>query len=258
MQDHLFDAQKRFYGCSARKKLFLGGRQSGKTETLAVEALEEAGNYGKSVYWVTSTEQMAQEAARKIRDFTNLKDISQSLKADIKSFKRTELRFNSGGRILFTSLGRGERFIGEDLIILDDASMLKEEAYDTIDVAMKTPTETYQWLASATPECGEYMRKVENYGFKTIPVPTRANPMVDEEFLQNMIGTMGREKATKTFLLGHNINDHLIVDYDDGDERIYECVLCDLEVAPSLEEPDENLATMEAWTYGMAENESCC
>ena len=257
MKDYLFDAQKRFYGCSARRRLFLGGRQSGKTTTVSVEAIEEAGHYGRDVYFVGPKQRMVYAAADRVRDLVQQFDHSGKLKSNVTKSTRDEIRFSSGGRIRFSTLRGSDWLRGEDVIVLDEANFLADEAWTEIENFMRGPQKA-KWLATMTPRRGlNTLDRLRDYGFKAIPVTTQSNPLITPDSMEAVRNEYSDDEFRRAFMVGMAVNDHLIVEHETDSERVHECVLCELEVRIPLSSEAERMAMTEGWTYGMAQDHSC-
>lgn len=259
MNDYLFEAQNRFYGCSAKRKLFLGGRRSGKTTTLAVESIEDAAHRGKHVEWYSPQQRQATSACTKAQEIVREFDKEGILKVDVEQYTKDRIEFRQSGSIKFSTLFRGSRIgSSDDTVVFDEINYFGGEDWRTIiNPAFNNNPQT-KFLAAMTPKGGyEPVERLQNAGFKTIPVPTRSNPRVDMDQLNHQRNSLSEKEFRREYLLGHALNDHLVINHDEDEERIFECVLCDLEVTVPLDAEDENIAKAEGWTYGLAQDTSC-
>lgn len=243
LANHLFPRQRDFFDCSHKRKFIAGGRQSGKTTTLAAEALDAASD-GDDVAFVTFKDSASKEACKK----------TTKLGFDygfIHDAKRELIEVEGGGIIDFQRLRRGSTFRKYDLVVIDEIM-----SWDPSTIKVFLPLTDVPIYAAGTPFAGRKTLKwLYEEDFTRVTIPTKANPLVDEGFIEERKKDLDESKYRRDHLPGLVLNEHLIHSFEqNNEERTYECGMCDFKEKHKL---GEGAPTSNAWVLGKAMAVDC-
>ena len=194
-----FDYQKKFMDADSNRKAFVSGRRVGKSRTAGWLALWKAATFSNAEILVTA------KAQRQSMEMFNqiLKEIRESDASDdqwgIVNQTRTEINFDNGSRILSLPVVRdGSNIRGygakDNMIIVDEAAFIKDEIFQEVFSPMLAVGDG-EFILLSTPfgKKGFLFDRFTDDDWFTIQVPTSANPLVDEKFIEEQ-----RQNLTQT------------------------------------------------------------
>ncbi len=174
---------------SARRKVYLWGRQSGKTMTAAIEALWTAlFHKDHTVLIVSSSLNQAQELIRHVKTFlTQYISTHPGLPSNLITRETSdELWFNNSSRILVRPGTANIRGYKAHLLIIDEAAQVPDELITQSAPPVLSTTRgrmilisTPHSIGTAFDEACRNRRVYKVFG----PVPTSANPYHDPQYL---------------------------------------------------------------------------
>jgi phage FluMu gp28-like protein len=188
-----FDYQKDFMDEDSRKKLFVAGRQVGKSRTCAWLALHKAITTSNSMVLLTAKSQrQASELFNQVKkELGNAEENNQITEDEfgVSRDTRTEINFDNRSRIKVVPIGRdGEnvRTYTADMIIVDEAAFINEEIFQQVLSPMLAVTDG-DFIIISTPygKQGFFWNKwsKENNWF-TKQVPSWENPKIGANYIE--------------------------------------------------------------------------
>jgi len=190
-----FDYQKGFLDSESDRKLFVAGRQVGKSRTASWMALHHAVTHPGSLVLVTA------DALRQSSElFSQLQsEINNSGLADdawgIERSTQTEIEFSHGSRIKVVPTGRnGNKIRGftADLIIIDEAAFVENKIFEEVIEPM-TLVSSGTIVLCSTPygASGYFYNKAQeaelsDSRWEKTQVSSHDNPMIEEEDIEEM------------------------------------------------------------------------
>jgi len=183
-----FEYQKDFMDNDSDRKAFVSGRQVGKSRSVAWYALWRAVTYSGSEILITAKAQrQSMELFNQVKKEMRISDIS-SEDWGVASDTRTEIVFDNGSRIVCLPVGRDGsniRGYGTDLVIVDEAAFVKDEIFQEVLAPMLAVGDgTFILLSTPFGKKGFLYEKFNDPDWYHQQVPTSANPMVDEKFIE--------------------------------------------------------------------------
>lgn len=183
-----FDYQKEFLDADSDRKAFVSGRQVGKSRSVAWYALWRAVTYSGSEILITAKAQrQSMELFNQVKKEMRISDIS-SEDWGVANDTRTEIVFENGSRIVCLPVGRDGsniRGYGTDLVIVDEAAFVNNEIFQEVLAPMLAVGDgTFILLSTPFGKKGFLYEKFNDPNWYTKQVPTSANPLVDESFIE--------------------------------------------------------------------------
>ncbi len=185
----LRDQSKRIVSCM--------GRQTGKSTTIAAKAVWFAVTHPKTnTLIVSATMRQSMLMMDKILGYV---DRAHVLKYSIAYRARTRMRFTNGSWIIALPSGRfGNTLRGHTahLVILDEAAFIPEEVVANVVLPMISTTDGYVWMLSTPWDRSHLFYKAfsDAKGWSVYHLPSRANPLIKPEFLEEQRQLIGEER----------------------------------------------------------------
>jgi len=193
-ESHPFEYQKEFLRSKKRRRVFVAGRQVGKSVTLSWLALWKAVMFPDSVILVFSP------SNRQSIEFLN-----QKLKGEIRQWidspkewgiiheTKSSLHFSNGSRIMAlpaannSNTGETIRGFTVDMIIVDEAAFVDDDFYTSVLAPMLLTTQG-DFIIAGTPwgQSGYLYDKFHNERWKRIQVSSFESPIVSAEDLEEL------------------------------------------------------------------------
>jgi hypothetical protein len=192
-----FEYQRDFMDSDNDRKAFVSGRQVGKSRTAAWIALWKASTYEDSEILITAKAQrQSMELFNQVKKEMRNSDIPME-DWGVANDTRTEIQFQNGSRIVCLPVGRDGsniRGYGTDLVIVDEAAFIKDEIFQEVLTPMLAVGDgTFILLSTPFGKKGFLYERFNDPDWYTKQVPTSANPMVDDKFIEEQ-----NDQLTKT------------------------------------------------------------
>jgi len=199
-----FGYQTDFMDNGSKRKAFVSGRQVGKSRTAAWLSLWMAVTQKNSDILITAKAQrqsmeLFNQVKKEIRD-SDMTDEQWG----IENSTRTELKFQNGSRVVCLPVGRDGsniRGYGTDLIIVDEAAFINDEIFREV-LSPMLAVEDGMFVLLSTPfgKKGFLYEKFDDDSWYTKQVPTSANPLVDDEFINEQERQLTRTQFRQEIL----------------------------------------------------------
>jgi len=205
-----FDYQENFMDADSDRKAFVSGRRVGKSRTAGWLALWKAVTFSGAEVLVTA------KAKRQSMEMFN--QISKEIKNSrasrdqwgVVNETRTEIQFDNSSRILALPVGRdGSNIRGyggqNNMIIVDEAAFIADEIFQQVFSPMMAVGDG-DFILLSTPfgKKGFLYERFNDEDWYTMQVPTSANPLVDEEFIEeqrrNLTNTQFKQEILGQFV----------------------------------------------------------
>lgn len=207
--DSPFGYQKDFMDHPSSRKIFSSGRRVGKSTTASWLALWFAVTYGNSEILITAKAQrQSMELFNEVKSVIRKSDISEE-EWGIARSTRTEINFSNGSRILCLPVGQDGsniRGYGTDLMIVDEAAFIEDHIFQEVLMPMLAVGES-QLVLLSTPfgKKGFFYRMFEksldeDSNWYSKQVPTSANPLIDDNFIEEQRDAMTRTQFKQEIL----------------------------------------------------------
>jgi len=183
-----FEYQKEFMDHDSNRKAFVSGRQVGKSRSVAWYALWKAVTYpGSEILITAKAQRQSMELFNQVKKEMRISEIS-STKWGVQKDTRTEIHFGNGSRIVCLPVGRDGsniRGYGTDLVIVDEAAFVKNEIFQEVLSPMLAVGEN-EFILLSTPfgKKGFLYNKFNDEKWYKKQVPSSANPLVDDDFIE--------------------------------------------------------------------------
>jgi len=194
-----FDYQKDFMDHPSKRKAFISGRRVGKSRTASWLALWKAITYNKAEVLITAKAQrQSMELFNQIQSEMRGSPIPEEQWGVVRS-TRTEINFDNGSRIISLPVGRdGSNIRGygarENMIIVDEAAFIRDSIFqEVLSPMMAVGDGTFILLSTPFGKKGYLYERYNDDRWHTLQVPSSANPMIDDEFIEEQ-----RENLTNT------------------------------------------------------------
>lgn len=203
-----FDYQKEFMNADSDRKAFVSGRQVGKSRSASWMALWEAVTHSGSEILITAKAQrQSMELFNQVKKEIRTSDVSEDAWGVVRS-TRTELHFDNGSRIVCLPVGRDGsniRGYGTDLIIVDEAAFIKDEIFqEVLSPMLAVGDGDFVLLSTPFGKKGFLYERFNDPKWYTQRVPTSANPMVSDEFIEeqrnNLSATQFKQEILGEFV----------------------------------------------------------
>ncbi len=203
-----FDYQQDFMDHPSNRKAFVSGRQVGKSRSVAWYALWKAVTYpGSEILITAKAQRQSMELFNQVKKEMRQSEISNE-DWGVQKDTRTEIHFENGSRIVCLPVGRDGsniRGYGTDLVIVDEAAFVKDEIFQEVLAPMLAVGEN-EFILLSTPfgKKGFLYQRFDDDDWYTKQVPTSANPMVDDEFIEeqrrNLTNTQFKQEILGQFV----------------------------------------------------------
>ena len=190
----LFDYQQEFLDSDASRKAAVCGRQVGKTEMAAIEALHVAlTGADTTALIIAPTQRQSSELFRRLRG------LAGQARHDVGVDRETQtvMELVNGSRIISLPAGSdGSNIRGytADHIIVDEAAFVEDEIFRSVLLPMLATTGgTLSLLSTPFGKRGFlYEEAWTGDGWDLIHVPTARSPLVDEEWIEDQRATLSQ------------------------------------------------------------------
>jgi len=190
LDEEPFDYQKEFMDNDHDRKVFVSGRRVGKSRTAAWLALWKAVTYEQvEVLLTAKAQRQSMELFNQVQAEMRNSNIPEDQWGVVRS-TRTEINFDNGSRIIALPVGRdGSNIRGyggpENMIIVDEAAFIDDSIFQQVLLPMMAVGGgTFILLSTPFGKKGFLYEKSNDPKWYTQQVPTSANPLIDEEFIQ--------------------------------------------------------------------------
>ena len=193
-----FEYQKEFMNHPSARKAFVSGRQVGKSRSVAWYALWKAVTYpGSEILITAKAQRQSMELFNQVKKEMRVSEISND-DWGVEKDTRTEIHFGNGSRIVCLPVGRDGsniRGYGTDLVIVDEAAFVKDEIFQEVLAPMLAVGDNNEFILLSTPfgKKGFLYNKFNDDDWYNKQVPSSANPLVDDEFIQEQ-----KQQLTRT------------------------------------------------------------
>ena len=188
----LFDYQQKFLASENDRKAAVCGRQVGKTEMAAIEALHVAlTNRDTTVLIIAPTQRQSSELFRRLRGLAG----EAGHEVGIERETQTVIELVNDSRVISLpagSDGANIRGYTADHIIVDEAAFVPDQIFRSVLLPMLATTDgTLALLSTPFGKRGFlYDEGWHGDGWHTIQVPTKRSPLVDAEWVEEQRDTL--------------------------------------------------------------------
>lgn len=205
-----FDYQEDFMNHDSERKAFVSGRRVGKSRTASWLALWKAITYeGAEVLLTAKAQRQSMELFNQIQKEIRTSDISEDQWGIVRE-TRTEINFDNGSRILALPVGRdGANIRGyggrNNMIIVDEAAFIPDAVFQEVLSPMMA-VGGGQFILLSTPfgKKGFLYERFNDEDWYTMQVPTSANPMIADDFIdeqrKNLTNTQFKQEILGQFV----------------------------------------------------------
>jgi hypothetical protein len=210
MGEEPFDYQEDFMNHDNDRKSFVSGRRVGKSRTASWLALWKAITYqGAEVLLTAKAQRQSMELFNQIQKEIRTSDISEDQWGIVRE-TRTEINFDNGSRILALPVGRdGSNIRGyggkNNMIIVDEAAFIPDAVFQEVLSPMMA-VGGGQFILLSTPfgKKGFLYERFNDEEWYTMQVPTSANPMISDDFIdeqrKNLTNTQFKQEILGQFV----------------------------------------------------------
>jgi phage FluMu gp28-like protein len=192
------------------RKAFVSGRRVGKSRTAAWLGLWKAVTYpGAEVLITAKSQRQSMELFNQIQTEMRSSDIADDQWGVVRS-TRTEINFDNGSRIIALPVGNtGENIRGyggpDNMIIVDEAAFIDDSIFqEVLAPMMMVGSGTFILLSTPFGKKGFLYEKFNDEDWYTMQVPTSANPLIDEEDIEeqrrNLNSTQFKQEVLGQFV----------------------------------------------------------
>ena len=204
-----FDYQKEFMNADNDRKAFVSGRRVGKSRTAGWLALWKAATFAGAEVLVTAKAQ--RQSMEMFNQIVKEIDNSKASKEQwgVVNKTRTEIQFDNGSRILALPVGRdGSNIRGyggtNNMIIVDEAAFIDDEIFQQVfSPMMAVGNGDFILLSTPFGKKGFLYERFTDDKWYTKRVPTSANPLVDDDFIEeqrkNLTNTQFKQEILGKF-----------------------------------------------------------
>lgn len=185
-----FEYQEDFMDHDSLRKAFVSGRRVGKSRTAAWLALWKAVTFpGAEVLVTAKAQRQSMELFNQIQTEMRTSEIGDDEWGVVRS-TRTEINFDNGSRIIALPVGRdGSNIRGygsqDNLIIVDEAAFINDNIFqEVLSPMLAVGSGTFVLLSTPFGKKGFLYERFNDPEWYTMQVPTSANPLIDDEFIE--------------------------------------------------------------------------
>ncbi len=210
LDEEPFDYQKDFMDHESNRKAFISGRRVGKSRTAAWLALWKAVTYaGTEVLVTAKAQRQSMELFNQIQTEMRNSNIPEDQWGITRS-TRTEINFDNGSRIIALPVGRdGSNIRGygrpNNMIIVDEAAFINDSIFQEV-LSPMLAVGNGQFILLSTPfgKKGFLYERFNDAEWYTMQVPTAANPLIDDDFVEeqqkNLTSTQFKQEILGQFV----------------------------------------------------------
>jgi hypothetical protein len=185
-----FDYQEDFMDNDNDRKAFVSGRRVGKSRTAGWLALWKAATFSGAEVLVTAKAQ--RQSMEMFNQIVNEIEESRVSKEEwgIVNKTRTEINFDNGSRIIALPVGRdGSNIRGyggrNNMIIVDEAAFIDDSIFQQVfSPMMAVGNGDFILLSTPFGKKGFLWERFNDDSWHTVQVPTSANPLVPDSFIE--------------------------------------------------------------------------
>ena len=190
-----FPYQREFLRDFGKRVIVCAGRQVGKSTVAAAKAIYFAATRENStILIVSATMRQSMLIFEKVADFVE----KSILRYSVEKKTRTRIVFKNGSRIIALPCGRGDTLRGytADLVILDEAAFMPDRVIANVVLPMIAARDGYCWILSTPWDRGHIFYKIWSggKGWSKYYWPSKLNPLISGEFLQEQLELIGEER----------------------------------------------------------------
>lgn len=205
-----FDYQCDFMDHDSHRKAFVSGRRVGKSRTASWLALWKAVTYeGAEVLLTAKAQRQSMELFNQIQKEIRTSDIHEDEWGIVRE-TRTEINFDNGSRILALPVGRdGSNIRGyggrNNMIIVDEAAFIPDSVFqEVLSPMMAVGNGEFILLSTPFGKKGFLYERFNDDDWYTMQVPTSANPLIDDNFIdeqsKNLTNTQFKQEILGQFV----------------------------------------------------------
>lgn len=188
LDEEPFDYQKEFMDTDANRRAAVCGRRVGKSTMASWLALWYAITHANAEILITAKAQrQSMELFNEVKKQIRQSDIDED-QWGITRDTRTEINFDNGSRIICLPVGTDGsniRGYGTDLLIVDEAAFIADSIFQEVLSPMLAVGDS-EFVLLSTPfgKKGFLYERFNDEDWYTLQVPTWANPMIDDDFIE--------------------------------------------------------------------------
>jgi len=204
-----FEYQEDFMDEENDRKAFVSGRRVGKSRTAGWLALWKAATFSGAEVLVTAKAQ--RQSMEMFNQIVNEITDSRVSKEEwgIVNKTRTEINFDNGSRIIALPVGRdGSNIRGyggrDNMIIVDEAAFIDDSIFQQVfSPMMAVGNGDFILLSTPFGKKGFLWERFNDDSWHTVQVPTSANPLVPDSFIEeqrkNLTNTQFKQEILGQF-----------------------------------------------------------
>jgi len=204
-----FEYQEDFMDKDNDRKAFVSGRRVGKSRTAGWLALWKAATFSGAEVLVTAKAQ--RQSMEMFNQIVNEIEDSRVSKEQwgIVNKTRTEINFDNGSRIIALPVGRdGSNIRGyggrNNMIIVDEAAFIDDSIFQQVfSPMMAVGNGDFILLSTPFGKKGFLWERFNDDSWHTVQVPTSANPLVPDSFIEeqrkNLTNTQFKQEILGQF-----------------------------------------------------------
>ena len=188
LDEEPFDYQADFMNHDDRRKAAVCGRRVGKSTMASWLALWYAITHANAEILITAKAQrQSMELFNEVKKQIRQSDINEEQWGIVRD-TRTEINFDNGSRIICLPVGTDGsniRGYGTDLLIVDEAAFINDSIFQEVLSPMLAVGDG-EFILLSTPfgKKGFLYERFNDDDWYTLQVPTWANPMIDDSFIE--------------------------------------------------------------------------
>lgn len=216
VDDEPFSYQREFMDHPSNRKIFVSGRRVGKSRTASWLALHQAMTFTDTNVLITAKAQrQSTELFNQVKREIRQSDIGEDEWGIVRD-TRTEINFGNGSRIKCLPVGRDGsniRGYGADMLLVDEAAFIDDAIFQEVlspmlavgegqFILLSTPLDKSGFLYSRWDEAtqADDVTPDEGTGWFPMRVPTSANPLIDDEFIEEQRKNLTRGQFRREIL----------------------------------------------------------
>lgn len=190
------DYQRAFLDCGEKRRIFVAGRQVGKSRASAWLALWYAVTHtDETVLILAKAKRQAMELFKTVKGEMRGADEMDESEWGIPRETRTVVEFDNGSRIVCLPVGRdGSNIRGysADLLMVDEAAFIRDEIFqEVLSPFLAVGENTFVMTSTPLGKKGYFYERFEEAingenNYHVTHAETRDNPYVGDEFLKEM------------------------------------------------------------------------
>jgi len=188
LDEEPFDYQQKFMNADASRRAAVCGRRVGKSTMASWLALWYSITHANAEILITAKAQrQSMELFNEVKKQIRQSEIGEDQWGIVRD-TRTEINFDNGSRIICLPVGTDGsniRGYGTDLLIVDEAAFINDSIFQEVLSPMLAVGDG-EFILLSTPfgKKGFLYERFNDEDWYTLQVPTWANPMIDDEFIE--------------------------------------------------------------------------